>query len=453
MATESLTRTQWSSGLDYLLVTTGAVIGLGNIFNFPFLALKFGGMFLLFYILSELLIGIPIFLAELIIGRHGKINPVMGIYLLAIESESQFPWHYIGWLCFAILFSVVCYYGIEAAYPLAYAATSLTSIVQNIDYGASLASTLTNHATLLAGFFLVFIAVIFLITARGINKGLETICRVVVPGVFVIMLFLAIYSCSVGNTKAAVTALFGYAQHSFNFGVMFAAFTYAFFKLNVGMGCMIVYGSYLPLTVKLGRSAIIIAIMDGVFSLLAYFTLAPLLLLVTHGQSLGNFAYQAIPKLFAATESHMLFTQLFFLATVLAAWMPTIAMAETMTVIITEVFKLSRQKATAILATAVALVGVIIIIFSSPSFTFTFAHYHNLRTIIEAISSNILVPISAMLIAAFVGWIMHTNITETELGFSRSIYSIWLFLIRIVAPFGIIALMLNWFLSKICTLC
>ncbi|MCL5260796.1 MAG: sodium-dependent transporter [Gammaproteobacteria bacterium] len=433
-------RLQWSSQLNYLLVTTGAVIGLGNIFRFPYFTAKYGCKFILLYIIFELLISIPIFLAEIIIGRRGRQNPISSINLLSLEAGASSLWRFCGYLSIIIAICTVGYYSVNAAFPLAYFVNSAINITHPGTTLIAIDTLLTNSPAMLFGFFLIFVIGTLVITIRGINRGLESICRFVIPGVFFIFLLLAIYACSIGDAKQALLSLIDFHAGKFDLYLVFAAFAYAFFKLNVGTGCMIVYGSYLPITVRLGRSALIVAGMDAVLSLLAYFAIVPLMYLTSTINNFHALAYHIIPQTFAALPFGTKLAFLFFLATVLAAWMPMIAFAETITVTLIEKFNLSRIKATFIFAVVVLLLGISFILSSlanAPSL-------HPLltaQTIIQYIPENILTPISALLIAIFAGWVMQKSVSKGELGFGKTTHCVWLGLIRVFVPIGILLLL------------
>lgn len=459
-------RSQWSSLLSYLLVTTGMVVGLGNIFKFPYFVAKYGSLFIICYISFELLISIPIFLAEALIGRHGKQNPVGAISIISMEMGVSRYWRLMGWLCFAILFLTLSYYSVEASVPLSYFANEVVNVIDAVHANlgvvanASMATTTTTTAAAAAvpvveritptletgvqiihvAFLLVFLGATFIVIARGINRGLEGISRFIVPLFFIVFLGLAGYACYMGNFKAAVNYLYNFDIHQLSFGMLFIAFTYAFFKLNVGMGTMIVYGSYLPLTAKLGRSTLLVALLDAVASLFAYFVIYPTMLIGTSTTSttavstFTSLSYQVMPDIFARLPGSSVVVMLFFLATTLAAWMPTIAIAEGVTAIVTERLRVTRCKAALLLGLLVFGVALTFMLSYGRWSHVIIIGKWTLKNVIQDFSDDVLTPLSALLITIFVGWKMRCEVLQGELGFRKGLFRVWYALIRYVAP-------------------
>lgn len=417
----------WSSMTSYLLVTTGAVVGLGNIIRFPFYIYKFGGMFFLLYILCELLICIPLLFADLLIGRRGMQNPVGSFTILAMETGASLRWSWLGWLCFIILFLSLASYTVAVSFPTVYVVHLFSDMVHQ----AISQNTLSLEICLL-----IFLFVTMLVILRGINRGLETISRITVPLYFLILLALAIYSCSIGNPLLAITHLFDFTPDDSFTTVFFAALAYAFFKLNIGMGTMIVYGSYLPYSVPLGRSTLIIICLDAIISLLAYFVISPLFnpdTVIT-----GVLSYQETLYLFLENNNGRVIGFLFFLAAIIAAWTPAIAMAESATITLIERFDLSRRAATYLIFSGAAMVGTAVIFAYATWGNIIVFHQWTLTRIIDGVTGTFLIPISAFMTAIFAGWIVKRSITESELGFNPKVYAVWRFLIRWVAPVFIV---------------
>lgn len=433
MTTANFTpRAQWSSTWGYLLVTTGTVVGLGNIFGLPHFIAEYGSVFILYYLAFELLIGIPLFLSEAIIGRRGRQNPVGAISLLSIEIGASRHWKKIGWLCLLILLLILPAYSVEASFPFSYFIYSVLSLFNSVPLVAQEAATVFDLADKIEPtdiiLLTVFLAAAFTVVVRGINRGLEQLSRIIVPCFYLIFVGLAVYAGVMGNFPAAVKQLTNFDFHQLlNIKMLFAAFIYAFFKLNVGTGIMIVYGSYLPLAAPLGRSALYVVLFDIIASLLAYFAIYPLVL---------NSALTAIIKLDYQTIYH-LFTQvaggdiaviLFFLAATLAAWMPTIAITESIVVTLMERFDLSRRAATLVTGVVVLIMATMIILSYSEFVKLDVNH------LLTLLSDNILIPISALFTAIFIAWVVSKKTTFDELGINPIAFNFWYILVRYLAP-------------------
>lgn len=422
-----LPRPYWSSMTSYVLVTTGAIVGLGNIIRFPFYIYKFGGLFFLFYILCELLICIPLLFAELLIGRRGKQNPVGSFSLLAMETGASLKWRWIGWLCFIILLLSLGNYLVSVAFPSSYFIGTL-STPGNL--------SITQNTMLLEMCLIAFLIITLLVIARGINRGLETISCITVPLYCFILLTLAIYSCLIGNPMLALNHLLDFTPDDSIATVFLAALAYAFFKLNVGMGTMIVYGSYLPYSVPIARSTLIILILDTIISLLAYFVVCPLL---TPDSGVTTvYSFQQTLYFFLQNHHGTLIAFFFFLVVIMAAWTATIAMAESAAVILIERYDISRTAATCLLFVGTALLGTAIILAYQQWGNILVFHQWSVTRFVDGVTATFLIPISAFLTAIFAGWIVSRSITASELRFNSVMYGIWRFLIRWVAPVCIV---------------
>lgn len=421
-------RAQWDSNLQYLLVTTGSVIGLGNIFQFPFFVSKYGPLFILVYLLFELFISIPILLAEFFIGRRSKQNPVGAFSILALESGASHYWRWIGWICFTILFLTFGYYSVNVAQPLSYSIHSLSSLLSGTP---TFKAVLAAHPFSYLSYFIIFLILTLVVIARGINRGLESISRIVVPTFFIIFLGLAYYSSTIGDFKAALQYLVNF-QTKLTPDLIFTALVFAFFKLNAAMGCMIVYGSYLPATTKLGKSTLIIAAFDLLASFLSYFIIFPIMFAKTHFSSTLSLDPQQLLTLFSEVPGGLTLAFLFFLGATMASWMPAIAFAEGATVTLIERGNLNRLAATIIIGLIALIIGALII-FSPPLFSGL-----TIKDIVHEIASDWLTPLSALSIAIFSGWIIRQDVAKTELNFSDPLFSFWRFLIRFIVPLCVI---------------
>lgn len=429
-------RSQWHSTNSYILVTIGAIVGLGNIIQFPIFVTQYGGLFVLFYVLCEIFVSIPLLFSELMIGRSGKQNAVGSIGLLALRTDANRHWRYMGWFFCFISLLTLSYYTVQAAFSLGYFTSSLKTLML---FGTDEPTTVPVHGEAMTSFFpleiffiLFLIATLFVI-ARGINRGLEKISAIVVPTYFIILLVLAIYTGIQGDFLNSLKVLFNIHADQSILTVLLAAMGYAFFKLNVGMGTMIVYGSYLPYSTSFGRSTAMIVIFDAIISLLAYFVIYPLML--QSNDFITNLNNHNIIYLFANIPNGILIAVFFFLAAVLAAWTCTIAMAEMVAVTLIERFNITRFKAVIIIFILAMIIGSFAALTHTDLMHTMLTSHLQLRGITRNITSNILTPIAAILIAIFVGWVINKNISLMELNFNPTLSKIWLFLVRIAPVF------------------
>lgn len=437
-------RSQWSSPMRYFIVTLGAIVGIGNIIQFPYLVTQYGGLFLVLFIFFEIFISVPLLFCELIIGRRGKQDPVGSISLLSMEANANPFWKNIGWLCFLVSVLTLGYYSVQSSFPLAYL-LGLFNVISI--YGADEPVKIAVHGDVMTQFyplefcFILFLIATMLVIVRGINRGLETISLIFVPMYFIILFVLAIYISSTGYFLNSFKILINmHSTYSF-VTILFAAMTYALYRLNIGMGIMIVYGSYLPYTTSFGKTTLWIVFFDILTSIAAFFIIYPLMLQSNFFmQNLNN---HNIIYIFSGVQYGFVIAALFFFAAILAAWTCTIALAETAVVTLVGCFHISRLRAVIIVTVVALAVGTFAALSHTTWVDVMLTNSLGVKGITKNITGNILTPLSAILIAIFAGWIMKRNVSSAELRFNPIIYNLWRFIIRYIAPVFIFAVVLG----------
>lgn len=422
-------RSQWRSFTSYVLVTTGALVGLGNVFQFPFLVVKYGGLFVLFYVICQLSIALPLLFAELLIGRRGEQNPVSSIGFLTMEANANRHWRKLGWLCVCIAFLTMIYYTVSAAFPVGYFIDNIKAIYQHSSLQLN-NNAMSSYAQL-ETWFVIFLVLAMLVVYRGIHRGLEEISMITVPLYCIILLSLAIYISTLGYFGDAVSHLFtSYSDSSF-YEIFLVALAFAFMKYKTGMGVMIVYGSYLPYHVSLAKSTLCVVVIDAFVSLLSYFIIFPLTFASSPDENLMALTGHNVINIFNALPNGLMISSIFFFAAILVAWTPIIAMAETIVITFIECLSWSRIFASSMLA-------LLILIFGSLEVATHLQWADNLHQWLKNITLDMLTPITVFFIAIFVGWIMARHATEDELHFKPVFYSLWRFLMRYVVPVAVL---------------
>lgn len=427
-------RSQWRSFTSYVLVTTGALVGLGNVLQFPFLVVKYGGLFVLFYVICQLSIALPLLFAELLIGRRGEQNPVGSIGFLTMEANANPHWRALGWLCVFIAFLTMIYYTVSAAFPMGYFIDNIKNIFQNnFLQGESL--QLNNHDfwsfTQLEAWFIIFLVLAMIVVCRGIHRGLEEISMITVPLYFIILLSLAIYTSTLGYFVEAIHHLFTVNPNSQVYEIFLVALALAFMKYKTGMGVMIVYGSYLPYHVPLAKSTLCVVIIDAFVSLFSYFIIFPMTFASSPDANLIALTGHNVISIFGALPNGLIISSIFFFATVLIAWTPIIAMGETIVMTLVERLSWSRAFASLMLTFLVLIFGSLEV-FTHLQWADNFHHW------LKNFTLDFLTPIVVFFIAIFVGWIMARESTEDELHFKPIFYKIWRFLMRYVVPIAVL---------------
>jgi NSS family neurotransmitter:Na+ symporter len=435
----NLGRPQWTSSMGYLLVTIGAVVGIGNIFLFPFLVFKYGGLFVLFYLLCEVALAVPLLYAELMLGRRGKQNPVGAVELLAFEKKAAPFWQKLGWLYFVITFLTFSYYIVYAALPMGLLMDSVRMLYISEIRPNTVGSLTILGSHLLTNFYVLEACVVILllsaivVVARGINRGLEKMSRVTVPIYFFILVGLAIYVVLTGHAVTALKNIFTIKPELPIFVTFFAALTLAFLKFNVGMGSMIIYGSYLPYATSLKRSTLLIILFDLIISFLAYFVTYELAQPLNPALFMDQLTAGSVMVIFGHPYGVIMFI-LFFFAAFIASWTVLIAMLEVMVSTVSERFNILRSQVAWWVGGALLLLASFIVICQTTRIDEIYLGHIDYPYWLREIALGKLTPIAVFFMAIFAGWIVDRSVSMAELNFKPWLYAMWRFLIRYLIP-------------------
>jgi len=441
-------RSQWTSRLGFILATTGAAVGLGNIWKFPYMAGDNGGSaFVMVYLICVLLIGLPVMLSEMVIGRRGKHNAVNAIRACAIEAKKSKHWQLLGWWGCATLLLVLSFYSVVAGWSLAYLIRAWQGEFTGMSANQVLGvwhHFLANPTELLI-WHGVFMFITLWIVARGVQRGLELASKIVMPLLFFILVILVGYATSTPGFIHGFQFLLDPNFHKITPYVVISAMGHAFFTLAVGAGCMLVYASYLPSNIKLGSAVLTIAGLDVLVAILAGLAIFPLVF-TYHLTPQGGpgLMFQTLPIAFAKMEGGRFFGGLFFLLLFFAALSSSISLAEPLVDLLTEKYTHNRTISSIIIGVLAWTLGIASVL--------SFNYWQDIKLIgrwpffiaITDLATNIMLPIGGFFFAIFAGWIMTKNTTEAELSFSRPwIFKTWLFLVRFIAPIGILIILIS----------
>jgi len=255
--------------------------------------------------------------------------------------------------------------------------------------------------------------------------------------VFSIVLSLAIYLSTLGYFGQAINHLFISHPDIALSEIFLVALALAFMKYKIGMGVMIVYGSYLPYHVSLTKSTLIVIVLDAIISFCSYFIIFSLTLAASPDVNLNALSNHNVFSIFNSVPYGLIIAALFFFAAILIAWTPIIAMAETVVLTLIERFHCSRRLASCVLIVCLLILGAIEVATHLPWGDIKVVGYYHLHNFLKNMTLDVLMPIAAFWMAIFVGWTIPPQITKAELNFKPGFYSLWLFLMRYVVPVAI----------------
>ena len=424
----------WSSRWTFILAATGSAVGLGNIWKFPYMAGdNGGGAFVLIYLACIFIIGIPIMLGEIMIGRRGRSSPANTMSFLAKEAGTSQAWTMLGATGALAGLLILSFYSVAAGWAMAYVfagfqETSAQAVNSEFD------KFLANPSALLFWHSL-FIITTVIIVARGILKGLEAWINTLMPALFVIIILLCIYAMQTGAFMEGLTYLFKPDFSKINSDVLLAALGQAFFTLSLGMGAIMAYGAYMPADQNIGRTAITVAALDTGVALLAGIAIFPIVFANGLEPSEGpGLVFVTLPIAFANMPLGVLFGTLFFILLSIAALSSSISLIEPGVAWLVESLKTKRSYAAIALGAFAWTLGV----FSALSFNLMseFKIFGmNFFDFTDFLTNQIMLPLGGIFIAIFVGWVMKKQDVLDELQIEDGIiFKSWFFIIRFVAP-------------------
>ena len=437
----------WSSRLTFILAVTGSAIGLGNIWKFPYVAgANGGGAFVLVYLICILVIGFPIMVSEILLGRKGRRNPITSMQLLGKEETGSQSWKVVGFIGLFAGFLILSYYSVIAGWTLHYFTLSVTGDFTelNTEKVNLLFSELTSSISTQAIFHTFFMVMTIIIIARGIKNGLEKAVKIMMPALLFIMVILLIYSITQGDFAKGVDFLLKPDFSKITAESILAAMGQAFFTLSLGMGCIVMYGAYLPKNESIVKTSLTIIFCDTLIALLAGLVIFPIVfdnnLAPTDGPGL---IFLTLPLAFSDITGGILFGSLFFILLGFAAITSAISLLEPSVAWMIETQNVQRSTSAIIIGSVIWLLGFLTILSFNDLSEFTFWK-GTLFDNFDYLASNILLPISGLLFTIFASWFMTRSSSRSELSdVSPIVYAIWKFLARVVAPIGVIIIFLN----------
>ena len=437
---------QWSSRLAFIFAATGSAVGLGNIWKFPYIAGENGGgAFVLVYLLCIILIGVPIMMAEILLGRHGRQSPINSMRELAKEAAAKPYWAWLGWLGVIAGLLILSYYSVIAGWAMAYVVRVSLGVFEGAtaDGVSSIFAHLIADPEKLLGWHSLFMIMTMLVVARGV-KGLERAVRLLMPALLVLLVLLVGYAMDQGKFEESVSFLFSADFSKITSDSVLTAMGHAFFTLSLGMGAIMVYGSYLPSKVSIASTTIIIALADTAVALLAGLAIFPLVF--ANGLEPGSgpgLIFQTLPIAFGHMAFGSFFGGLFFTLLVFAAWTSSISLIEPAVAWLVENKKMSRMRACiwAGLVTWAMGVGTVLSFNVAADITLFDKTFFE---VMDFLTANIMLPLGGLSIAIFAGWVMKKEITAQELNIqSAFLYTCWSFLIKFVSPAAVVIIFLN----------
>lgn len=442
-------REHWGSHLGFILAAAGSAIGLGTLWKFPYVTgQNGGGIFVLIYILCTFFIGVPIFIAELVLGRKAQRGAV-GIF--ATLANNSTAWKAVGWLGVASSFLIMSFYSILAGWGLNYVFMSLSQFYlgrtpQEI---SGVFDILASSADITIFWHLAFTALTAAVVYRGIRQGIEYWAKFMTIGLLFILIGMCLYAMTLEGFWQGARFIFYPDIGNFKPSAAIEALGLSFFTLSLGQGIMLTYGSYMRRNDDIPRTAGIIGVMIVLVSLLAGLMIFPIIFTFGFTPEAGpGLVFKTLPVLFAKLPGALFISTAFFILFVFTALTSAVALIEVVAANFTDLLGWSRQKAVLIVAISCFIFGIP----SALSNTNTlFANWPAIygKTFFETIDDLVslwFLPIGGLMVAVFTGWVLDKKISEEEFGTGttfKMLWRPWMFFMRWVCPVAIIFIILQ----------
>lgn len=437
----------WSSGMGFILAAAGAAVGLGNLWRFPFLAGENGGgAFVLIYIGCVLVIGVPIMLAELVLGREGGGSALLTMRRLTENGEAHPAWRAVGFLSVLIPFVGIGYYSVAGGWVVDFSFSALMGEAGSPSGEAAstrFTEMLSDPVRLLAAHS-VFMLGVMLVLVRGVKGGIEKLSKVLMPALFTLLIGLVLYAAFNADMAAAAEFLFQPDFSKVTSQTVVMAAGQAFFSLAIGVGIMITYGSYVPGGVSLVRSVGVICVMDTAVALLAGLVIFPFVFAEGLDPSSGpGLMFVTLPTAFGQMAGGAVVGGLFFMLLFFAAFTTGIGTMEPVIAWAEEKPGMTRKKATIAVGFFAWLVGIVALL--------SFNVWQDVRPLdlvpgfagksifdsLDFAIASVLLPLNGLLIALFTGWVICKKIKGT-MGLPPAVEQLWGWSLRVIVPAAIL---------------
>ncbi|MFN4263243.1 MAG: sodium-dependent transporter [Thioalkalivibrionaceae bacterium] len=447
MSTSISIHGQWSTRLAFVLAATGSAVGLGNIWRFPYIAGENGGgAFVLVYLACIVGIGLPLMMAEILVGRRGRQSPINTMRSIAREEGLSRAWTLVGWFGVVAGFLILSFYSVVAGWSMAYVFKAAGGVFAGLDAAGSeaLFGGMVGQAEILLAWHTIFMVMTAMVVARGVQPGIERAVTVLMPALFLLLLLLVGYAVVNGSFREGFEFMFRADFSALSTNAVLIAMGQAFFTLSLGMGAIMVYGSYLSQSASIARVSVTVISLDTLVAVLAGLAIFPIVFAVGLEPSQGpGLIFVSLPIAFAEMPGGLWLGTAFFVLLVFAAWTSAISLIEPAVAFLVENVGWTRVAATTAVSVAAWLLGIGALLSLNVWSDYTLFG-KGVLDFLDYLTANVLLPLGGFFVAVFVGWRMTTRSVQSELALGhRVLFQIWLMLLRFVVPVAILLIFLR----------
>ena len=422
----------WIGKWTFVLAATGSAVGLGNIWGFPYKAgTEGGGAFVLIYLLCIVLIGLPIMLSEILIGRRSGNSPINSMKKSAIDSDVSSAWQGVGWIGISAGILILSFYSVIAGICLKYIFVSASS--NDLDTAGQFLSIVNSPKELML-WHTIFMGLTMFIVSAGVKKGIGRMVKILMPMLGLLLIFMVVYGIINGAFKEALSFLFKPDFTKITSDTFLVAMGQAFFSLSLGMGSIMAYGAYMSKDQNIASTSVSVGALDTLVAIMAGLAVFPIIFAIQGLEASGGpgLVFISLQTAFNTMDFGNIIGPIFFILLSVAALSSSISILEPGVAYLAEEGYLSRTKSAIIISITCWVIGI------GTAFGFDQDGNNLFQANVELISVNIMQPLGGMLIAIFIGWFMKESLIKDELGdINQAIYQIWRIFIKFVAPIGV----------------
>ena len=438
-------REAFGSRFAFVMASMGGAIGLGNVWKFPYMVGRYGGAaFILVYLIALFVIGIPILITEFAIGRKTRMS-----YTSALKSlHPGSKWHLTGIIGVVALTLTLGFYGGIAGWTVAYFFKSVTGTFNGMNaeqVGTVFGEFITNPLQVIL-FLAIMLGLTLFIVMRGVKGGIEKVCNILLPILFVMIVIMAIRSVFLPGAGAGLTFYLKPDLSKINGEVIVAAVSQAFFTLGVGAGNLVIYGSYLDHKKTIGSSTVMVALGDTAAAILFGFIIFPSCAAFNVEAGMGPpLVFITLPTIFAQMKNGTFMAAFFFLLLFFACLSSTICIMEAIVGYFVDEWHMERKKSTWIVALIVFALGIVLMLSFGVLSGVTIFGRSIFDFVNDVLVSAILLPLGGLLMVLFAGWILKPKfmLDEINIGEGMKINRYYSITIKYIAPIAIIAMFIQ----------
>ncbi len=443
-------RSSFTGKIGFVLAAAGSAVGLGNIWRFPYLAAKYGGgIFLLVYIILAVTFGFSLMCAEIAIGRKTGQSAITAFKSL----DKRFS--FVGWLCAIIPAIILPYYSVIGGWVMKYFGVFVTGGMEkaaNSDYFGSFIGKTGEPI----GWFFLFLALTALTVMLGVQKGVESVSKIMMPVLVILTLFVAVYSMFMPGALEGVKYYLIPNFKDFSVMTVLAAMGQLFYSMSLAMGIMITYGSYMKKEISIEKSVRQISVFDTGIAFLAGMMVIPPVFSVSGNADINagpGLMFQTLPTVFGTMKAGSIIGAVFFLLVFFAAFTSSISLMETVVSIIEDKLHLGRKKVCLIVFVFCLIMGIPSSLGFSAWSIISVAGM-SILDMFDFLSNSVLMPITALATCIFVGYYLKPKsvIEEIELGGKFKSKRMFIIVIKYVAPICIILILISSVLNGLSSL-